>query len=318
MMNKLFAVASLALFAGSALAQAFPEREVRVITGFPPGSVAELALRALVRSAQKHVDKPLLVINKPGGGQSIAMQELMNAPPDGYTVGMVTDTFPGMTYYQYKLKFEAEDIQPLVGFAQFRHVLFVKGDSPLRKYEEFVAAAKRAPVSYGGTGRGTTPDMLGKIFARAAGLNLEYVAFKGSNEYVPSVMGGHVASGIVDISGVAKHIEDGSLAGVVVFGDERLAEFPNIPTVAEKGVNVDMSPFNSVITIVANRKAPAERTRVLQEAFTKAANDPEFKAAAKGQGVHAVSFGPDVIKRRIDGARQLAVPLMKEMDLIAK
>ena len=204
MIKKIFAAAAaLAFCASAALAQAFPEREIRVVTGFPAGSVAELSLRALVRSAQKYIDRPLVIINKPGAGQSIAMQELMNAPADGYTVGMVTDTFPGMTYYQFKLNFESEDIQPLVGFAQFRHLLFVKGDSTLTRYEDFVAQAKRAPVSYGGTGVGTTPDMLGKIFARAAGLKLDYVAFKGSNEYVPSVMGGHVASGIVDISGVA-------------------------------------------------------------------------------------------------------------------
>ena len=89
-------------------------------------------------------------------------------------------------------------------------------------------------------------------------------------------------------------------------------------TLAEKGVNVDMSMFNSVVSIVANRKAPADRTRVVQEAFTKAANDPEFKAAAKAQGVHAVSFGTDVLLRRIDAARKLSIPLMKEMDLLAK
>jgi tripartite-type tricarboxylate transporter receptor subunit TctC len=319
MIRRVFAAAAaLALCAGTAFAQAFPEKEIRVVTGFPAGSVAELSLRALVRSAQKYIDKPLIIINKPGAGQSIAMQELMAAPADGYTVGMVTDTFPGMTYYQFKLKFDADDIQPLVGFAQFRHVLFVKADSPLRRYEDFVAKAKREPVSYGGTGVGTTPDMLGKIFARAAGLKLEYVAFKGSNEYVPSVMGGHVTSGIVDISGVGKQIEDGSLAGVVVFGNERLAEFPNIPTAAEKGVNVDMSMFNSVVSIVANRKAPADRTRLVQEAFTKAANDPEFRAAAKAQGVHAVSFDADTLQRRIEAARKLSIPLMKDMGLLAK
>jgi tripartite-type tricarboxylate transporter receptor subunit TctC len=318
MMKKLLAAFSaLALWAGSACAQTFPDKEIRIVTGFPAGSAAEVSLRALVRSAQKFVDKPLLIINKPGAGQSIAMQELMNAPADGYTLGMVTDTFPGMTYYQYKLRFDADDLQPLVGYAQFRHVLFVKGDSPYRRYEDFVAQAKRAPMKYGGTGVGTTPDMLGKIFARAAGLKLEYVPFKGSNEYVPSVMGGHVASGIVDISGVARQIEEGSLAGVVVFGNERLSEFPQIPTLAEKGVNVDLSMFNSVLTIVANRKAPPERTKLLQDIFMKAANDPDFRQAAVAAGLHAVAFDQQQLHQRIEGARKLSIPLMKEMDLLA-
>jgi tripartite-type tricarboxylate transporter receptor subunit TctC len=323
-MKKFFtAFASACVFATLSLApslsraQGFPEKEIRIVTGFPAGSAAELSLRALVHSAQKYVDKPLIIINKPGGGQSIAMQELISAPADGYTIGMVTDTFIGMTYYQYKLRFEADDIQPMVGYAQFRHVLFVKADSPYRKYEDFVAQAKREPVTYGGTGVGTTPDMLGKIFARALGLKLTYIAFKGSNEYVPSVMGGHVTSGIVDISGVAKQLEQGNLAGVVVFGNERLAEFPNIPTTAEKGVKTDLSMFNSVLTIVANRKAPADRTRVLQEAFTKAANDPEFRKSAAAAGLHAAVFDSAQLRKRIEAARQLSIPLMKEMNLLA-
>jgi tripartite-type tricarboxylate transporter receptor subunit TctC len=323
-MKKLFAaLTALCLGAGMAIApslanaQAFPEREIRVVTGFPAGSAAELSLRALVRSAQKFIDKPIVIINKPGAGQSLAMQELLSAPADGYTVGMVTDTFMGMTYYQYKLRFEADDIQPLAGYAQFRHLLFAKADSPLKKYEDFVAAAKRSPVTYGGTGVGTTPDMLGKVLARAAGLQLTYVAFKGSNEYVPSVMGGHVASGIVDISGVAKQIEDGSLAGVVVFGNERLPEFPNIPTLAEKGVNVDLSMFNSVLTIVANRKAPAERTKVLQEAFAKAAEDADFRKAAAAAGLHAAFFNGEQLRHRIEAARKISIPLMKDMNLLA-
>ncbi|MGE4240507.1 tripartite tricarboxylate transporter substrate binding protein [Ramlibacter sp.] len=314
-MKKLFALL-FCLAAASAQAQAFPEREVKIVTGFPPGSVAELSLRALVRSAQKFVDKPLIIVNKPGAGQSIAMNELMAAPADGHTLGMVTDTFMGMTYYQYKLRYEADEIQPVVGYAQLRHLLFVKGDSPLKRYEDFVAQAKRQSVSYGGTGVGTTPDMLGKIWARASGLKLDYVAFKGSNEYIPSVMGGHVTSGIVDISGVAKQLEDGSLAGVVVFGNERFPEFPNIPTAAEKGVNVDMSMFNAVITIVANRKAPADRTRVLQDAFTKAAQDPDYRAAIKASGMHAVVVAPEQIRTRIEAARKLSIPLMKEMNLL--
>jgi tripartite-type tricarboxylate transporter receptor subunit TctC len=319
MMKKLIsAVMVVALSVGVAVAQTFPEREIRIVTGFPAGSAAEISLRALVRSAQKFVDKPLIIVNRPGAGQSIAMQELMNAPADGYTVGMVTDTFPGMTYHQYKLRFEAEDIQPLVGYVQFRHVLFVKSDSPYRIYDDFVTHARQSPVTYGGTGVGTTPDMLGKIFARAAGLKLEYISFRGSNEYVPSVMGGHVVSGIVDISGVAKQFEQGTLAGVVVFGSERLPEFPQIPTVAEKGINVDMSMFNSVLTIVANRSVPADRTRMLQDAFTKAASDPEFRAAATSAGLHPVTFGPETLQRRINAARELSVPLMREMNLLAK
>ena len=83
-------------------------------------------------------------------------------------------------------------------------------------------------------------------------------------------------------------------------------------------MNVDMSMFNSVVTIVANRKAPADRTRLVQEAFSKASNDPDFRNAAKAQGVHSVSFNEETLQRRIEAARKLSIPLMKEMNLLAK
>src|SRR5690606_25995066 len=118
------------------------------------------------------------------------------------TIGMSTDGFKSLTVLQNKVRFDPEDLRVLLGYSQFTHVLFVKGDAPYKRYEDYVAFAKRRPgaMEYGGTGQGTAPDLLGKVLARDAGMQLTYVPFKGSNEYIPAIMGGHVKSGIVAIS----------------------------------------------------------------------------------------------------------------------
>ena len=321
-MKRLLAVLVFA-FAHLAPAQsaeaAFPERGIRILTGFPAGSAAELTLRALVQQASKYIDKPLIIVNKPGGAQTLAMTELANAEPDGYTIGMSTDGFKSLTVLQHKVRFDPEDLQVLLGYSQFKHVLFVRGDSPYRKYEDYLAFAKKNPgaMEYGGTGTGTAPDRLGKVLARDAGMKLTYVPFKGSNEYVPAVMGGHVKSAVIAISGISQHVKDGSLGLVLVFGDERLPEYPDVPTSEEKGVR-DLSALNSVLTLVVLKGTPADRVKVLHDAFRKAAEDPEFRKSVEPTGLTAAYFPPEKVDQRIRDARKLGVPMLKELNLLVE
>lgn len=305
--------------AGHATGAGFPEREVRIITGFPAGSAAESSLRALVQTATKHLGQPLVIINRPGGSQSIAMTELANATPDGYTIGMTTDGFKALTVKQQRVRFNPDDLKMVLGYAQFRHVLFVRSASPYKRYEDFISAAKANPKSldYSGTGQGTAPDLLGKVFARDAGIALNYVPYKGSNEQVPAVMGGHVQSGIIDISGIRAHVEGGALSLVLVFGDKRLPEFPDVPTSQEKGLR-DLNLFNSVLAITLHRDTPADRVAILHEAFRKTVQDPEFLKAAAATGLGAVYVPGERVEQGIENIRRVGVPLLKELNLLVE
>jgi tripartite-type tricarboxylate transporter receptor subunit TctC len=309
----------MALPAAPAAAQErFPSKEIRILVGFPPGSAAETTLRALVNAAAKHVSQPLVIINKPGASQAVAMGDLAAAEPDGYTIGMTTDGFLSLTVLQQKMRFNPDDLGVLLGYSQFQHVLFVRGDAPWRKYEDFLALAKKEPggMDYGGTGSGTAPDLLGKVLARDAGVQMNYVPFKGSNEYIPSVMGKHVKSAIVAVSGIAPQLKDGSLAAVLVFGDERLKEYPDVPTSEEKGIR-NTAPFNSILTLALPKKTPADRVKVLHDAFRKAVEDPDFRRAVEPTGLQARYFPPQEVQKRMATAREVGVPLLRELKLLA-
>lgn len=307
----------IALTSWTSLAYAdYPEKEIRVIVGFPPGSAIELSARAIVQVAAKYVKKPLIVLNLPGAAQSIAMAELVKSPADGYTIAVTTDGYKSLTVHTQKLRFDPANIHIVGGFARFKHVLFVKGDSPYAQFDDFVAFGRKNPAAmeYAGSGEGSAPDLIGKEFFRNLKQRATYVPFKGSNEYIQAVMGGHVLSGIIDISGVARYVKSGALKLVVVFADQRLEEFPDVPTTREKGLS-DLNILNSIICIVAHKDTPPERLAFLEDAFKKAAEDPEFAALAQKMGLKAVYTSPQAAAEGLKKTEAVGVPLLKELGL---
>lgn len=307
-------VAGLA-WAGGASAQ-FPEKEIRVIVGFPPGSAIESSARAMMQVAGKYIKQPLVIMNMPGAAQSIAMNELVNAPADGYTIAVTTDGYKSLTTRTQKLKFDPEKIRFVGGYARFQHVLFVKGGSPYGSFDKFVELGRTQPqrMEYSGSGEGSAPDLLGKVFFRDLGIRATYVPFKGSNEYVQAVMGGHVLSGVIDISGIARHVRSKALDLVVVLADKRLEEFPDVPTAREKGLS-EFDILNSIVAVATHADVPADRFNFLVDAFRKATLDPEFKAMGKKMGLNVVYTPPQQAEEGVQKTRAVGIPLLKQLGL---
>ncbi len=317
----LFALSVICLptFGAPAAAQtagAFPEREIRIIIGFPPGSSIELSLRALAQVASKYISKPLIIVNKPGASQAIALGELVRTTPDGYTIGVTTDGFRAVTRYQQATNFEPDDLRVLVGYARLRHILFVKGDSPYGNYDDYVkfGRTKENALDYGGTGQGTAPDLIGRVFFRDLGIKATYVPFRGTNELIPAILGNHLISGINDISVLLPQIENKALKAVMVYGNARLEELPDVPSSKEKN-HSDINLFNSTVSVIAHKDIPADRLKYLEDAFRRAAEDPDFKKAAKDTGLQAVSIRPQEVEDGIVALKKMGIPLLKEMNL---
>lgn len=316
----IFFIPGLLFSAGLARgAEVYPEKEIRVIVGFPPGSAVELSVRAIVQVAAKYVKRPLVVLNMPGGAQTIAMAELVRSAPDGYTIAMTTDGYKSLTIHQQKLRFDPNAIRIVAGYARFTHVLFVKGDSPYAQYDQFIAYGRKNPeaMNYSGSGEGSAPDLIGKVFFRDTSLRATYVPFKGSNEYIQAVMGGHVLSGIIDISGVRRHVKSGALKLVVVFADQRLEEFPDVPSSREKGLS-DLNIFNSILCIAVHKDTPPEKFAFLHDAFRKATEDPDFRKLAQDMGLKAVYTSPQAAEQGIQKTGAAGIPLLKGLGLFVE
>jgi tripartite-type tricarboxylate transporter receptor subunit TctC len=298
----------------------FPDKEIHALIGFAAGSSTETSLRALAQVAEKYLGKSIIIINKPGASQAIALSELARSNPDAYTIGVTTDGFRSSTRYQQAMNFEPDDLKVLLGYARFRHVLFVKGDAPYSNIADFVAAARKdaKKINYGGTGQATTPFLLGRLFFGEIKADAAYVPFKGTNELVPAVLGGHIVSGVNDISTLLPYFKSGELKPLLVFGRERLEEIPDVPTSMEKGYSNDLNYFNTIIMVVAPKDAPSDRLKILTDAFRRAAQDPQFTQLAQNMGLKVEVTEPEMIEKQIAGGKAVIVPILKSLGLFVE
>jgi len=313
------AAALFLMVAPAAAADAtFPNTEIKVLIGFAPGSSTETSLRALGKVAEKYLKQSIIVMNKPGASQAIAMSELSRSTPDGYTIGVTTDGFLSSTRYQQPMNFEPDDLKILLGYARFRHVLFVKGDAPYSKIEDFAAAVKADPTkfNYGGTGQATTPFLLGRIFfGDELKTEVTYVPFKGTSELVPAILGKHVIAGVNDVSTLLPYFKTGELKPLLVFGKDRLEEIPDVPTSMEKGYSGNLNYFNTIIMLNGPKGMPADRVKILTDAFRKAAQDPEFITVAQNMGLKVQVTDPDEVEKQVAGGKAVIVPILKSLGL---
>jgi tripartite-type tricarboxylate transporter receptor subunit TctC len=305
-----------ALSSSAQAADDYPSRDIRVMVGYPPGSASENSLRALARVAQKYLKAPLVVFNRPGANQAIALAAIADSPADGYTIAMTTDSFISVTRHQQKLRFDVGVLLPVLAYAELQQVLFVRSDYPHPLYDDFVAQGGKPGVyvTIGGTGQGTAPDLIARTLLEKTKIQGIYVPFKGSNEYVAAVTGGQLTAGLVDYSGIKNQVDAKAMKLVLVIGDRRLPDHPDVPSSREVGLG-DLDLFNPLRCIVIHRATPPERLRVLQDAFTKAVADPEFKSWAATNGLEALDVSTREIEERIRKTEDFGIPLLKRMNM---
>jgi tripartite-type tricarboxylate transporter receptor subunit TctC len=305
----------VAIPATARAADDFPSRGIRVMVGYPPGSASENSLRALVKVAQKYLKVPLIIFNRPGANQAIALATIAESSADGYTIGMTTDTFISLTRHEQKLRFDPGVLLPMLAYAELQHVLFVRSNFPYPLYDDFVEQGRKpgANVTIGGTGQGTAPDLIARALIEKTKIDGTYIPFKGSSEYVAAVTGGMLTAGLVDYSGIKGQVDAKAMKLVLVIGDRRLADLPDIPTSREKGL-IELDLLNPLRCMVIHRDTPLDRLRLVQEAFIKAVNDPEFRNWAATSGLEARNIPTRDIEERIKKTEDFGIPLLKHMN----
>ncbi|MBO9677200.1 MAG: tripartite tricarboxylate transporter substrate binding protein [Acidovorax sp.] len=269
--------ASLAAPALAAHAQTFPAKPIRLLVAFPAGGPTDITMRALADNASKVLGQPVIVENKPGAGGTLPAQALQSSAPDGYTVAQIP---LGVFRLPYTTKISwdpVKDITYVLNVTGYAFGLVVPADSPLKTWTHFVAWAKANPgkLSYGSTGTLTSPHLTMELIAQQLGLELLHVPFKGSADLMQAILGGQIMAA-ADSTGFAPQVEAGKLRVLNTWGAERLAKFPNAPTLKELGLDlVQNSPFG----IGAPKGTPPAVVRRLHDAFKQAMEQDSYRAA---------------------------------------
>ncbi|NYT26025.1 tripartite tricarboxylate transporter substrate binding protein [Alcaligenaceae bacterium] len=268
---------ALAPLAHTHAAESFPSRPIKVMVGFAPGGSTDAPVRVLGELVSRKLGQPVVIENRTGVGGTMPAAALQNAAPDGYTLGI---TSLGMYRMPYTVGLNwdpVEDLSYVIGLTGYAFGVVVLESSPIKTWEDFVAAARKNPgaVTYGTTGIASTQHLTMEQISRQAGIELNHIPFKGSAEALQAVAGGHVDSA-AETSAWAPFVQSGRMRALVTWGEERMAAFPDVPTLREVGIPMSQSSYWG---LVAPKDTDPAIVAKLHDAFKDAMEQPAFAEA---------------------------------------
>jgi tripartite-type tricarboxylate transporter receptor subunit TctC len=265
--------------APAARADDYPTRPVTLIVPYTPGGSTEILARIVGQKLEQRLGKPVIVENKPGAGTVIGSTAVAQSAPDGYTLLMATPTPMAINVAVHKsLPYDpATDFVPLGMVASAPFFLIVNPELPVNSVKELIAYAKANPgkLSYGSGGVGAPHHLYMELFKSMTGTQMAHVPYKGSLPALDDVIGGHIQLMFCDIPPAAGMIAAGKVRVLGVSTRERIAAYPDVPTVAEAGVpGFDVAGW---FMIVAPAKTPRAIVDKLHDELLNVMASPDVK-----------------------------------------
>jgi tripartite-type tricarboxylate transporter receptor subunit TctC len=285
--------AALSVCSGSAASQAaYPDKPIRIVIGFPPGTTGDVIARAMAPKMSEALGQQIVIENKPGAGSSIGAEAVAKAPADGYTL-LLSTIANTINPSLYKLPFDFEkDLAPISLLTE-APALLVAHPSASATLRELIAAAKARPgeIQYASSGNGTVTHLYGELFNLATGAKIGHVPYKGSSQAVTDLIAGRVALLFTPASTVVPHVQAGRLKALATIGRQRLAALPEVPTFAEAGI----TGFESALWFGLN--APAGTPRAIIERLNREAHRalalPEVKKILVSSSIEPIPGTPE-------------------------
>ena len=314
------ALAATILVASSAcFAQAYPSKPVKLVVGFAAGGPTDVVARAFADHASRALGQPFVVENKPGANTILAAQAVATAPADGYTLlfGATNHTMiPAL--YGDRVKFDAvKSFQPVCTVATSPTVLVVGPAMQARTLAAYVTKARAEPgrVTAGTPGVGSSGHFATELFARANGLKLNHVPYKGAAPVVNDLMGGQLDSSFATLGSVLPQVEGGKLTALAVASPKRSALLPQVPTFAEAGGgDFSADAWYGVLTPAG---VPAPIVQALEGAATAFARSPATADRLRGLGLEAASLCGAPFAEQVRREAATYTRIARELDLKA-
>ncbi len=278
----------------------YPNRPVRLIVGFIPGSSADITARVLGSRLSQILGQQFVIEGKPGAGSSIAAEFVARAPKDGYTLFIASSANITNAAINPNLPFDVtKDLTPVALINTAAVILVVHPSTGVSNVQELIALAKSKPgeILYASTGVGTAPHLSGELLSMRAGVKLVHVPYQGSPQAATDLLAGRVAMMFSPASAVISQVEAGSLKVLASAASKRPGILPNVPTMAEAG----LPDFDTSIWfgLMAPAGTPRPVIDKLAGAVREALQSNEVVMAWRPQGIDPLSGGPEEFGRHI-------------------
>jgi tripartite-type tricarboxylate transporter receptor subunit TctC len=305
------------LFGGiQSVAAEYPERAITLIVPYPPGGVTDLGARALAEAMERHLNKPVVVVNKAGGATTIGGNAVATAKPDGYNLGFFPSSasIPEVYTYFYQAPYSSRDLRPVSKIAVPVLTIAVKGDSPLKSVKDLVEYARRNPgTKIGIHGKSTQGYLVMRTIAKAENVSLVDVPFDGDTKIVPAILGGHVPAGTPAYPSVHSLIESKQIKALALLIEKRADFAPEVPSLTEVGYKL---PAGAYLGVFSPKGTPDDIVKKLNDVIAKIAQEPGFRAKVHNIGIQVLFEDTKSFERSIDQYRENLQIFFKEEGLV--
>ena len=280
--------------AGNATAQDYPTRPIRWIIGFPPGGPTDILVRIMGDWLSTRLGQPVLVENKPGAASNIATEAVVNAAPDGYTLGSVTSANAiNATVNKRTLTFDyLKQLVPVAGMSQGPSVMVINPSVPANSIAEFIAYAKANPrkLNMGSPGVGSTGHLAGELFKATAGVDLVHIPYRGAAPAMTDLIGGQIQVIFDSMVTTLPHVQAGRVRALAVTSAARSPLLPNLPAIAET-----VPGYEAIIWfgVGVPRGTPENVIGVLNREINAGLASPKMKAKLAELGTTPMIQTPD-------------------------
>ena len=295
MTDKLrFTALLFALFASTCGAQAFPDRPVRIVVGYPPGGGTDLVARLVAQPLGEKWGHPVIVENRPGAAAIIATDAVVKAKPDGYTLLMAYATELAVNPATFKkLSYDPlRDLAPIARLGAAPLVMAVHPSLPAKSVAELVALAKSKPgaLSYSSSGQGSVHQFAGELFKLRTGADIVHIPYKGSGPATADAVSGQVQVTFASVASVLRFVQSDRLRALAVTSPERSSQLPNVPTMREAGL-ADVQ-LTSWYGLLAPNGTPPEVVKKIAADLAAVMASPALAKSFGAQGLDMVHDTP--------------------------
>lgn len=276
--------ALLLLAAPLSMAQAWPTRPIRLVVPFPPGGLIDNMARLVGSRLSQELGQPVVIDNKPGAGGNVGAAEVARAPADGYTLLMASPALTISPAVYKNLPYQPSQLAPVALLGRVPNVLLVNPASGIGKVQDLVGRAKAKPgqLNYASNGNGTSLHLSAELFKRRSETFITHVPYRGAAAAITALLSGEVDMMFDNLPSAIGQIQAGKLRALAVTTAQRSTALPDVPTLAEAG----MEGFNvsAWFGVAAPAGLPAPVATRLADALQKVVQQPEVAVAMQRQG----------------------------------
>lgn len=287
-----FAIGALPIAAGTARAQAFPERPVKLIVPFPAGGAADVAARAFGDRFSAVLGQPVVVDYRPGASGNIGAEVVARGPADGYQLLFANEFLATNPVMFSSIRYDTlRDFAPVARVSSTPAAIAAHPSLPAKTFAELIALGRTRPLNYASPGVGTGPHLYGQLIALTTGAQFNNVPYKGSAPATADAVGGQVDFIVSTLAPMLPHLAAGRLRGLAVTGGKRAAQAPDVPTLAE--LDAALPRYDVWYGVFAPAAVPAPVLARLRQASAQVMQEAELAARLRGAGFDVEPSTPE-------------------------